>query len=352
LGRFCRVSTVIILGALAAQSAFGLSTDTMSKSDLSETSVILPASIDPPTMTFERLCPPPESDLVKWAQDASSNAMAVSNQIALSKEQETSIQQLVSIFENSTPKFQYASISELKDDKGLNVGRVGFNSRAGALQLLVRQYLSLHRHATTPAQIEMKKYLPCLNEIKNTGKFQCLYPGVDFTDLGAKARRNALKNLDFGKAWKDACKDPAMRDLQDRFVDEHYFSPSAHIASEARLRTAIARAFIYDSVVQGGEKGTANLVAKTRKIYAETHAGRVSPTKETEEIEWLKIFSLQRMRFLAHGKVDTRSRVKALIQLLNSGNMDLHFPIQFRYYGAFTLTSDTLPSAPSQSSAR
>jgi chitosanase len=323
------------LGILAAGVAFGQTTDMPNKLDMPPPSLIF----DEPTMTIDRPCPPPESELLTWARDTSSNAIAISNQVALPPEQEKAIQQFVTIFENSTTKFQYSSVSELKDGKGLNVGRVGFNSKAGALQELVKQYLTVHRNAPSPAQIEMKKYLPCLNDIKGTGNFTCLYPSVDFTELSGKARKSALKNSDFGKAWKDASKDPAMKELQDRFVDEHYFAPASEIANDAHLRSALGRAFIYDSVIQNGEGGVSHLVDKTQKIYEATHHGREGPTNDVEETEWLKIFNQQRTHLLGHGKVDTSSRVRSLTQLLKSGNLDLRPPIRIQYHGSFTLNS-------------
>jgi chitosanase len=274
-------------------------------------------------------CPAPKSDLVKWAEENSWKATGVSNRVSLTDDQEVKIEKFTTVFENGTTKFQYGSISQLNDGKGLNVGRVGFNTRAGTLQKLVNQYLSIHPENLSPAQLGLKKYQKCLNSLKG-GDYECLYPGM------GKPNHQALLHEAFGEVWQAASKDPLMIKLQDDFVKENYVEPAFNLANKAGLKSALARAFIYDTFIQSGSGGTDRLVAETMKNFKQ------APDTPEAETAWLKTFSEYRKRLLARGKVDTSTRVDALENLLNASTVpfDLRVPIHINYHGDFEINSD------------
>jgi len=278
-------------------------------------------------------CLPSKSKLVQWAEEASWDAKSAANRVGLRLSQEKIIQQITTIFENGTKDFQYASISQLNDGKGLNVGRVGFNTKAGTLQILVKQYLAASASKPTPARAELEKYLPCLSKIQGTGEYDCLYPNTKKLD------KQSLLNSDFGKAWKDASNQPLMKDLQDKFVKDSYLEPALKLANQANLNSALGRAFIYDTVVQSGEGGADKLVRETTRKYESTHPGFSGPTKPEEETEWLKLFNKARSFLLSKGPVDTATRVNALSKILDAQNFDLRPPVKVQYHGDYELNS-------------
>jgi chitosanase len=269
--------------------------------------------------------------LISCAISALSTLGLASAQATPSVQQKLTLEQITSIFENSTPDFVYDYLEDIDDGAGVTAGRVGFNSSAGDLLGVVKDYLSVK--PTTPKQ-PLSDYLSCLDSVQGTGNYKCLYPDVEPTAMTTPVfKSQGLLTVDFGLAWVTAAKDPAMRQAQDHFVEVNYFQPAMDWANQLGLQTALGDAMIYDTVIQMGI--LPEMTTKTQSQFAATHQGRIQPSGRIEETEWLRLYQLIRKAKLSETPVGaaTTSRVDALSQVLDSGNLDLTLPLSFTYCG-------------------
>jgi len=89
----------------------------------------------------------------------------------------------------------------------------------------------------------------------------------------------------YADEWKKAAHDPAFRAAQDQVSDHEYYEPSAKYADEVGLKTALARAVLYDSIIQHGDgddpDGLPALLKRTEKAAGGT------PKKGIDEKKWL-----------------------------------------------------------------
>jgi chitosanase len=223
----------------------------------------------------------------------------------LSSLQKTRAEQLTNLFENGSFNFSYDYLEYLGDGRGITAGRAGFTTATGDLLKLVKDYT-----AQKPDN-ELAKFVPRLWEI-----FQ------DKSDT-----QEGLEG--FSQAWKTASQDPDFRRVQDEVVDELYYQPSVKYSNQLGLRTALARAAVYDTIIQHGAgedpDGLPAILKRTQK------ATGGAPATGIDEKLWLNAFLSQRRETLANAhNENTREvwsksvgRCDVFRSLAEQGNYDL-----------------------------
>ena len=269
----------------------------------------------------------------------------------LTQSQRHKMEEISSIFENSTAVFQYAYIQDIGDGAGVTAGRIGFNTSAGDLLEVVQKY-SAAKSGNTP----LAKYIPCLQTSVNTSNYACLFPSVDSATLNSDDFKNTtLVNYDFGKDWTAATSDPAMIAVQDSEVQENVYDVADDWANRLGIQTAMGYAMLFDTVLQMGGDDTTNslggMARRTGKLFAQTHPGQINPAHGANEGDWLNAYVIQRRETLRYGYSDSDventtevpyesyPRADSLLQILAEKNPDLSATIQFTYFGdSFTIT--------------
>jgi chitosanase len=216
---------------------------------------------------------------------------------------------LTSLFENGTTTIQYAYVENIHDGRGFTAGRAGFTTATGDALEVIELYTQ------RVPQNPLAKYLPRLRVL-------------------AKAESGSVVGLTgFDTAWKAAARDAAFRTAQDEVEDRLYFVPAMKRADTLGLATPLARAAIYDAIIQHGEgddpDGLPALLTKTAKAVSGT------PSTGVDEKKWLDAFFTVRRADLAHASdastraawAESVSRVDALRAIAKSGNYELHGPI-------------------------
>lgn len=253
--------------------------------------------------------------------------------------QRLTIEQLTSIFENSTTEFQYAYVEDIGDGAGITCGRVGFTGKE--LELLVKRYAA----AKGSAPIALARWLPCLQKEGDhiMQDYSCLYP-----DFHGELRTRAFKReggfiaqFGFGKDWVEAARDPIMRKVQDDYAYATYYLPAYRATKKAGLHTPLALALTYDTNIQMDSMNELIRFARTKFLAAHPAGQKTYPITEAEELEWLGYYQAQRKFLLTRGVVGegTGPRVDSLDQILKAGNTSLKTPFSITYFGQpFTLT--------------
>ena len=216
---------------------------------------------------------------------------------------------LTSLFENSTTAIQYAYVEDIHDGRGFTAGRAGFTTATGDALEVVELYTT-----RVPAN-PLARYLPRLRVL-------------------AHVESGSVVGLDgFASAWTAAARDARFRTAQDDIEDRLYFIPAMNRADALHLATPLARAEVYDAIIQHGEGDDADglpaLLAKTAKSVKGT------PATGVDEKRWLDAFLTVRRADLAHASdastraawAESVSRVDAVRAIATSGNYDLHGPI-------------------------
>ncbi|GGX73354.1 hypothetical protein GCM10010324_18250 [Streptomyces hiroshimensis] len=223
--------------------------------------------------------------------------------------------QLVSIFENGTPEIQYGYVENLGDGRGVTAGRAGFTTGDGDALEVIRAYTA--KHPGNP----LARFIPALER--------------SAADEGNDA--DALPEAEYIAAWKQAARDPDFRSVQDAQVDARYFSPAQRLADQLGLRSALARAELYDASVQHGNNsdpdGLPALVHRT--------SDRVGSPAQAGERAWLNAFFTTRLDDLRHpSNKDTQQewatsvdRVECLRRIAATGNDNLKGPLTVTAFG-------------------
>jgi chitosanase len=138
----------------------------------------------------------------------------------------------------------------------------------------------------------------------------------------------------YADEWKKAAHDPAFRAAQDQVNDQEYYQPSARHADEVGLKSALARAVLYDSIIQHGDGDDPDGLPALLKRTGQAAGG--TPKSGIDEKKWLEAFLKIRRGDLEnpHNK-DTQKvwresvdRVDEFSKIAKSGNYDLHGPIK------------------------
>ena len=247
------------------------------------------------------------------------------------------MRQLNSIFENGTTKFQYGYIEDIGDGAGVTAGEAGFTG--GELKILVTNYMNA-TGADARTKKDFEEFLPCLDQIakaKDISQYACLYPNLKPEKMSKKEFKEEggeISKVGFGKVWSAAAKDPVMRQLQDERVFNVYLNPGIEAARKYGLKSALGAAFIYDTFIQSGDDGAAKMAVIVQQQFAIKHTGRASPETPAEEKEWLRLWATERKKELVTtpAGAETTPRVDSLLQILDSGNMNLDLPFHITYF--------------------
>lgn len=227
----------------------------------------------------------------------------------LTSDQKRRAEALTSLFENSTQQLQYAFAEALGDGRGITAGRAGFTTATGDVLLVVQLYTD--RSPDNP----LAAYLSELKRLADAGS-------------------DDISGLDgFIDAWVQAAQDPAFRTAQDDVVDELYYRPAMQHADDLGLQTALARAALYDAIIQHGDGNDPDGLPALIQRASDAVGG--NPAQGVDEKVWLLAFLKVRRADLAQAYdpatrdvwAQSVGRVDVFSQIAASGNYDLHGPI-------------------------
>ena len=213
---------------------------------------------------------------------------------------------IVNIFETGRVAGDYGAVTILKGDSGhLTYGRSQTTLGSGNLFLLIRAYC-----ARPDAQFsgDLTPFLPALS-----------------------ARDTSLdRDSTLREALREAGDDPAMRNEQDRFFDEHYFNPAVATATARGITESLGQTVVYDSMVHGGFAKVAARVA------AAIGPGGV------DQRDWVRRYVAERrswLKSLAPPLPATTYRMDAFDKLTGDGAWEL--PLDLKVRGV-TISPDNL----------
>ncbi len=235
---------------------------------------------------------------------------------ANSVEPRRTIEQLTSIFENSSPILHYTYCKNIHDHRGLTFGYAGFTSGTYDGTLFLREYQRLR-----PGN-PLVRYLPAFQAI-DAGPHDAEGRNPDTTGLRG-----------FPTAFRHLGGDPAFRQAQENLVDRLYWAPSQRLARHLGAHLPLTQGELYDTCINHGADGLAALVRAT------TRALGGAPVDGIPERTWLAKFLALRLALL---RADTTwrhavDRVRVYQRLLTDGNVRLKKPIHVRCYrDSFTL---------------
>lgn len=219
--------------------------------------------------------------------------------------------QLISLFENDTIVLQYGYAEHLNDGRGITCGRAGFTTGTGDAYDVVKRYTE-----RVPNN-KLAKYLPelkRLNTANNSGNV------------------SGLKG--FIKDWSSLGKDITFRAVQDEIVNKLYYNPSVAYSNNLKLNTPLARAVIYDTIIQHGDGGDFDglpaIINRTNKAVGGT------PKQGIDEKKWLaKFLDIRRSDLKNPANKSTKKewsqsvgRVDVFKYIAAKGNYDLVGPLQ------------------------
>jgi chitosanase len=234
------------------------------------------------------------------------------NDYFLTSDQKKVAEQLTSLFENGKTEIQYSYAENLDDGRGITAGRAGFTTRDGDAYMVVRVYCKAQEGN------KLEKYLVRLKELAEKGS-------------------DSTKGLSgYTKAWKEEAKNSEFRDAQDYVVDKLYFQPSQKYADELGLKTAIARAFLYDTIIQHGDGDDKDSLRALIKSTNKKMEG--SPKDGVDELKWFEEFMKVRKEVLSDADdestrdewAESVGRVDVYKQIFKDENYDLKTPIKIK----------------------
>ena len=247
--------------------------------------------------------------VVKFVLDKTLNAKTDALQGGLTAAQKRCAEQLISLFENGTINFQYGYAKRLGDGRGITFGCAGFTTATGDGFEVIKEYTARRPHNP------LARYLPRLAR------------------LAAQASADVRGLQGFEQAVARAARDPIFRKVQDNVMNQLYYAPSVAYSNELGLKTPLARAVLYDTVVMHGDgddpDGTAALPARTQEAVGGT------PASGVDEATWLSAFLQTRKADLLNPFdsatqqvwAEAAGRVDVFEALAASGNYDLRSPI-------------------------
>ena len=219
-------------------------------------------------------------------------------------------EQLISLFENGTIEIQYGYAEALDDGRGITCGRAGFTTGTGDAYIVVKRYTD-----KVPDNV-LAKYLPELSRLNTADD-----PG-DISGLNG-----------FIADWRSLGTDATFRSVQDTVVDELYYRPSVAYSDSLCLETALARAVLYDTIIQHGDGDDPDGLPALLKRTEDKVGG--TPKTGIDEKTWLNSFLAIRRADLAHSYdestretwAESVSRCDVFSFIAESGNYNLDGPI-------------------------
>lgn len=184
--------------------------------------------------------------------------------VGLTTDQRRVADELVNVFEYSTPSARYDTCADLGDGRGFTCGKVGFTTSSTEVRDIVSAYVE-----QVPGS-PLERDLPRLRELAGSGS-------SDTSGLPG-----------FTADWKAAAGDATFRAEQDRVADRLTYAPALAAARAIGLQTSLGVAILYDTAVQHGTSddpdGLSALLASTR----EKTGG--NPADGVAEKTWLQAF--------------------------------------------------------------
>ncbi len=206
---------------------------------------------------------------------------------------------IVNIFETSHVLGDYGKVTLIKGDTGhLTYGRSQTTLASGNLHLLIKAYCE-----TPDAQFgaALGQFLPRL------------------------ANRDVSLDTDttFRTLLRDAGQDPVMHEVQDRFFDRVYWSPSQQDAQSMQISTPLGTTVVYDSHIHGSWR-----LVRDRTIA--THGDLTA----VGERAWIDFYVTERRDWLAtHPNPalhPTVYRMDAFRQMITAKKWNLALPLVVR----------------------
>ncbi len=225
-------------------------------------------------------------------------------------------EQLTSLFENGTINIRYDYAENLKDGRGITCGRAGFCTGTGDAYLVVKRYTEIE-----PTN-RLAQYLHELRRLNNAEK------------------RDDVSGLrGFGKAWKQEAKSKKFCGIQDGVTDDLYWNPSQICSNELGLKTPLARAFMFDTIIQHGDGGDQDCLTALLVTANATMGG--TPKTGVTENDWLTAFIKVRRANLSYcfDKASRREwsqstdRCDTFSSIAASGNYALVTPFKAKWEG-------------------
>jgi len=223
---------------------------------------------------------------------------------------------MTSIWENDTPKLDYAYSENIHDGRGYTSGRAGFCTGTGDAIQVIDCYDKLRSAANGNV---MAKYMPALTTINNkynsTGQ-----------DQGDTSLLDAVGPwiADWGASYSNATTRADFKKCQDQISDLLYYTPAMVAATKYGLVTALTRAALYDMWINQGDDA---LVLKTNSALGVS--GKIGVGNTVTEDAWLQKFLELRRDLLAGDSTWKTSvdRVAGYDKARRRGNFDLAMPI-------------------------
>lgn len=220
---------------------------------------------------------------------------------------ETTVDQVVSAFENASTTVQYSYIENIHDGRGYTAGKAGFTTATGDFLDLVLLYGK--KNPASP----FHDLLPILTKRAHA-------------QSGSVAGLSSLPS-----AWAKACTDRKFTATQDELADELYKEPARRLVRDLNLKTPLAYLIIYDTTIQHGEgddpDSVNGVIKRTGKSW-------------TTEKEFLTSFLKARKQTLLHPHnqetqaewSESVDRVNALQKLIDEGQWDLKTPFKINVW--------------------
>lgn len=235
--------------------------------------------------------------------------------LVLDQEQRLIADQIISVFENDTPRIQYSYAEDLDDGRGITAGRAGFTSATGDMLEVIERYTGIR------PDNPLAKYLPRLEEL-------------------AETEDGSTEGLDgLIEAWGLAAEDEAFRTVQDEVVDEEYYGPATVHGEILGISWPLTLLNLYDAVIQHGDgddpDGLPAMISRTNAAVGG------SPMTGIDEGVWLQEFmAVRRSVLLSPDNADTQEewsesvgRVDTLIDLYRTGDLQLTTPVGINPWG-------------------
>jgi chitosanase len=221
------------------------------------------------------------------------------------------IQRLTSIFENSTPDFQYTFVANIGDGRGYTFGFVGFTSGTYSGTMFLEEYRRLRPNNA------LATFLPALRTI-DAGPHDSAGRNPDTTGLAA-----------FPAAFAACGGDPAFRRAQRLLADRLAWNPSQRLAKRIGARYPLTQGQLYDAYVNHGEDGILGLLRRTERRCGGT------PQTGVPEKRWLDTFLRVRLAVLRADStwVHAVDRIAVYQRLLRDRNLQLRVPMEIDCYG-------------------
>lgn len=251
-----------------------------------------------------------KNTLISVSKSDPKTILFVDKDSGMTKDSKDVAEKLTSLFENSTFDLKYDYAEHLDDGRGITAGRAGFTTGTGDLYEVVKKYTS--EKPNNP----LAKYLPRLKVLAET------------ESSSVKGLNGLIEN------WAKAAKDPDFRKVQDNVVDEMYYKPAMEHVEKLGLKTPVAKAFVYDTIIQHGNGNDADgLPALINQTNKKMHG---SPKTGVNEKKWLETFIAVRKSDLAHAhdpetrKVwsESTGRCDAFSSIIKDGNYELNKPVK------------------------